>query len=68
MSITNRFKLYSFDLFDTLVYRPLKNPTALFDVLDQEQIAQYRFFVFKYFGLRRWRMLSERIARRKNRS
>lgn len=55
-------KLYSFDLFDTLVRRPLRHPALVYNLLDCGSVA-YRWPGLAWCGLRFWRVLAERIAR-----
>ena len=55
--------LYSFDLFDTLVTRPVKRPAMVFHILDRLGV-EYRLPVFGLIGFRIWRVLAERVARR----
>lgn len=55
--------LYSFDLFDTLVSRPLKRPVYLFDLVEHTGYVSYRFPLFSLAGFRFWRMLAERVVR-----
>lgn len=57
-------KLYSFDLFDTLISRPLKRPFYVFDLVECTGVVNYRFPGFGVFGFRRWRVLAERLARK----
>ncbi len=57
-------KIISFDLFDTLICRPLRKPEYLFDILEQEGKIRYRLFFFKWFGFKWWRMKIERAARK----
>lgn len=54
--------LYSFDLFDTLVTRPVKRPAMVFHILDRLGV-EYRLPVFGIIGFRVWRILAERVAR-----
>ena len=55
--------LYSFDLFDTLITRPVKRPAMVFHILDRLGV-EYRLSVFGLIGFRIWRVLAERVARR----
>lgn len=57
-------KLYSFDLFDTLIFRPLKRPFQVFDLVECTGAVNYRFPGLNVFGFRRWRVLAERVARK----
>lgn len=57
-------KLYTFDLFDTLVCRPLKRPFHVFDLVEAAGVVSYRLPGIRHFGFRRWRILAERIARK----
>ncbi|AHF00205.1 hypothetical protein [Thioalkalivibrio paradoxus] len=57
-------RLYSFDLFDTLVGRPLKRPYHVFDLVERSGVVSYRLPGMRLLGFRRWRILAERIARR----
>lgn len=57
-------KLYSFDLFDTLIYRPLKRPFHVFDLVECTGVVHYRFPGFGVLGFRRWRVMAERVARK----
>jgi len=56
-------KLYSFDLFDTLIKRPLKRPVSVFDMIEISKIIRYRSPLFRAIPFRYWRVLAERIAR-----
>lgn len=58
--------LYSFDLFDTLVARPVKRPGMVFYLLDRLGV-DYRFPLLGLLGFRFWRVLAERVARRLSR-
>lgn len=60
-------KLYSFDLFDTLISRPLKRPFHVFDLVECTDIVNYRFPGLGIFGFRRWRVMAERVARKLSR-
>lgn len=55
--------LYAFDLFDTLVCRPLKRPVYLFDLIEHTGHVSYRFPLLRLARFRLWRMLAERIVR-----
>lgn len=55
--------LYSFDLFDTLISRPLKQPAYLFDIIEQTTRVSYRIPFAEKFGFRFWRTQAERLAR-----
>jgi FMN phosphatase YigB (HAD superfamily) len=55
-------KLYSFDLFDTLVRRPLRHPALVYNLLDCGGVT-YRWPGLAWCGLRFWRVLAERLAR-----
>jgi|GEM_PF-3313454 predicted HAD superfamily hydrolase len=56
-------KLYSFDLFDTLVTRKVKKPDLIFEVIQGSEI-HYRNFIFRKIGFRKLRIFGERVARR----
>lgn len=58
--------LYSFDLFDTLVTRPLKRPGMVFYLLGRLGV-DYRLPLLGLLGFRFWRVMAERVARRLSR-
>lgn len=60
--------LYSFDLFDTLVTRPLHNPVGVFSLVQSSSIPHYRWSLFSLLGFRRWRRWAELFARRRTTS
>lgn len=60
-------KLHTFDLFDTLIARPLKRPVNVFDMIEMSRIIRYRSRFFRAIPFRYWRVLAERLARRLSR-
>ena len=56
-------RLYSFDLFDTLVSRPLKRPIYLFDLVELGDAVSYRFPFLGLAGFRFWRRAAEHLSR-----
>ena len=66
MHLPDDKRLYSFDLFDTLISRPLKRPGMVFDILGRLDV-RYRFPFMGAFGFKLWRVLAERVARRLSR-
>ncbi|HRM14573.1 MAG TPA: HAD-IA family hydrolase [Acinetobacter parvus] len=57
-------KLYSFDLFDTLVTRKIKHPHDIFICIEASGRVHYRSFLFKYIPFSRLRILCEKICRK----
>lgn len=55
-------KLYSFDLFDSLVSRPVKKPAMIFNIIEEGGVA-YKYIGLSFFGFKRIRVLAERLAR-----
>ena len=62
--IINNYKYVSFDIFDTLIFRTVKNPEDIFD------IVEYRYNSIlgnrKVHGFRKNRIKAERMARSLN--
>lgn len=56
-------KIYSFDLFDTLVTRGLNNPKDVFTLVESIKNVNYRVFFLKAFSYREIRIFSEKLAR-----
>lgn len=63
VNLCSNKKLYSFDLFDTLVCRPLKRPVYIFDLVEHTGYVSYRLPLLRLVGFRFWRVLAERTAR-----
>jgi len=57
-------KLYSFDLFDTLVCRRVQHPQDVFLCIEATGKVCYRSFFFKLIPFRKLRVLSEKIVRK----
>jgi len=60
---SNNFDLYSFDLFDTLITRPLGRPSDIFSLVQFSGIIKYRVSIFSLISFRKWRILAEKISR-----
>ncbi|NNP73961.1 hypothetical protein A7P53_15365 [Acinetobacter defluvii] len=56
-------KIYSFDLFDTLVARGVNHPKDIFTIVGAVSKVNYRFIFFKLFSFRKIRVFSEKLAR-----
>lgn len=57
-------KLYSFDLFDTLVTRRVQHPQDVFLCIEATGKVVYRSGLFKLIPFRKLRILSEKIVRK----
>lgn len=60
--ITEPFEVISFDIFDTLVYRPIVNPKSLFELTERKLVVTYGG---QYVNFAIYRILAENEARRK---
>lgn len=58
----NKYKVISFDIFDTLITRNLENPKSVFDIVDK-QLKNKNIIIEKY---KETRIEAERIAREKS--
>lgn len=56
-------KLYSFDLFDTLVTRKVNHPRDVFILIQATGIVKYKFLFFKLLSFKFLRVTAEKIAR-----
>ncbi|KGT48280.1 HAD-IA family hydrolase [Acinetobacter sp. HR7] len=56
-------KLYSFDLFDTLVSRKLNQPKDVFLLIEATNVVNYRNLFFKKIGFYKIRVFCEKISR-----
>jgi predicted HAD superfamily hydrolase len=56
-------KIYSFDLFDTLVERNVNDPKDVFSLVEATGVVKYRFILFHLLSFKFLRVLSEKIAR-----
>ncbi|WP_201617027.1 hypothetical protein [Psychrobacter immobilis] len=57
-------KIYSFDLFDTLVSRSVNNPKTVFKLVERFMNIEYRSAVFSKVGFAKLRVFAEIIARK----
>lgn len=57
-------KIYSFDLFDTLVCRSVNNPKTVFKLVERFMDIEYRSAIFSKVGFYRLRVLAEILARK----
>lgn len=57
-------KLYSFDLFDTLVERGVNHPNDIFSLVETTGVIKYRFFFLKFISFKRLRIYAEKISRK----
>lgn len=56
-------KIYSFDLFDTLVTRGVNHPKDIFTLIEAAKKVNYRFFFIKFISFKKIRIFSEKLAR-----
>ncbi|ENX56512.1 MULTISPECIES: HAD-IA family hydrolase [Acinetobacter] len=56
-------KLYSFDLFDTLVTRKLNHPKDVFTLVESTGVVKFRFFLNVFFTFKVLRVFSEKFSR-----
>lgn len=61
-------KIYSFDLFDTLVTRSVNHPKDIFTLIQATKKINYRFYFFKLISFKTIRVFSEKLARFNNRN
>lgn len=59
-------KIYSFDLFDTLVCRSVQAPNDVFFLMERLKPIQYKNALYQSIGFFRLRRIAEIIARRKS--
>lgn len=60
----NTKKIYSFDLFDTLVCRSVKQPKDVFKLIERFSNIEYRSTIFSKVGFYKLRVLAEILARK----
>jgi len=56
-------KIYSFDLFDTLVTRKVNHPKDVFTLVEATGIVEFRFFLNVFFSFKGLRVFSEKLSR-----
>jgi HAD superfamily hydrolase (TIGR01549 family) len=56
-------KLYSFDLFDTLVERIVSHPRDVFLLVEATGVIKYKCPIFNFFSFKFFRVISEKLAR-----
>lgn len=64
--VNSKKKVYSFDLFDTLICRAVQNPRVVFGLMEQHCQIKYKNIIFQTIGFRKLRILAEMQARKKS--